>query len=217
MNFYRMEPKYGEEVGKTFPQSQDVISDMHYGSPNHLRNVWGKFPEDVYIPDSILHPKAKVTDWISSSPITYPIISVKLKDILEKNRTDGIQYCPTHLIVKKQKLKYWLINGYKHDYQYINFQQSIINKIGPGFARISTLDIKSAEGLKVAIQSIVSPSSPESVWIEKLELVESIPDNLFFLDRVNGSNYYISETLKLEIEAAGCTGIAFIPYDEVYP
>ena len=175
-----MEPKYGEEVGKTFLQSQHVISDLHYDSPNHLRNVWGKFPEDVYIPDSILHPKAKVTDWISSSPINYPIISDKLKVILEKNRTDGIQYCSIYLIVNRQKLKYWLMNGYKNDYKYIYFQRSVINKVGPGFARISTLDIKSAEGLETAIQSIVSPNSTESVWIEKLELVESIPDNLFF-------------------------------------
>lgn len=88
MNYYRMEYKNTEEVGKTYPQSQHMKSDLHIDDPNHLWRAEKQLTENVYIPDSILHPQAKLTDLISSSPIRYPIISDRLKHIIAKVTSD---------------------------------------------------------------------------------------------------------------------------------
>ncbi|TKC00799.1 imm11 family protein [Pedobacter cryophilus] len=213
MSFYKLEYSSDEEViGKTAPQSQEFVSLIPVDHPNHLWSVWGELPDDIYIPDSILHRKAKVTDLISSSPIYYPIISDKLKNILAKHRSTGLKFLPTHLIVKDKKIDYWLMNAYKFDYQYIDFKKSIINKVGIGRVKIETLKINSASELETAIKKIVSPNTGVSVWIDKLVLQDNIPDEMIFIDRFKGSNYYVSESLKEEIENANCTGIDFVPH-----
>lgn len=213
MRFYTLEYKSDAEIiGKTFPQSQEFVSLIPVDHPNHLWSVWGKLPDNIYIPDSILHKKAKVTDLISSSPISYPIISEKLMRILEKYRNSGLKFLPTHLIVKGEKINYWLMNAYKFDYQYIDFTETIINKIGIGFVKIETLKINSAKELELSIKEIVSLNKVESVWIDKLVLKDNIPDEMIFIDRFKGSNYYVSESLKEEIEKANCTGIDFVPH-----
>lgn len=201
-----MAAKYGDEVGKTFPQSQDVISDLHYDSLNHLRNVWGKFPDDVYIPDSILHSKARFTDLISSSPIFYHILSEKLKKIIEANRKKGLEFHPTYVIQKQNKVPYWIMNGYEHDYQYIDFDLSLINVVGIGGIVLDQLHLKTKEGFEMAKESI---KSPHSIWISKLVLKSGIKDNLIIIDKSPGGMFYFSEKLKSIIEDAGCTGIKF--------
>ena len=206
MRFYKMEPKYGDEVGKTFPQSQDVISDLHYDSPNHLRNVWGKFPDDVYIPDSILNSKARFTDLISSSPISYPILSEKLKKIIEANGKTGLEFHSTYVIQKQIKVKYWIMNGYEYDYRYINFEESLINVVGIGRVVLDQLHLKKKEGFEMAKESI---KSPQSIWISKLVLKSGIKEALIIIDKSPGGKFYFSEKLKNIIENAGCTGIKF--------
>ncbi|WP_256010322.1 hypothetical protein [Desertivirga xinjiangensis] len=96
----------------------------------------------------------------------------------------------------------------------IDYARSSIVKAGIGMTKIDQLNIQSASDPKEAIRAM---KPPEGVWIEKLVLRDDVKDDIFFLDRVDGSNYYISERLKDEIIGAGCTGIVFVNYTEKYP
>src|SRR5215210_1147443 len=101
MKYYRLEYSTGPDIGSTFPQVQEMRTLVSVDSPNHLWRNSGKFSQDVYIPDPILDKKAKVTDLISSSPISFPIVSQKLKSIFEMFRKSGIQYLSVKLVLPR--------------------------------------------------------------------------------------------------------------------
>ncbi len=119
MNIYRLEYEHTQEIiGGTFPQSQKIVEDpVNWQSSNHIMSVWGQFPLNIHIPDSILHSRAKLTDLVSSSLIRHPIISGRLKLIVEKYRTDGLEFAVTGLLTGKKRVQYWIMNGYDMDYE----------------------------------------------------------------------------------------------------
>lgn len=193
-------------IGNTFPQSQHVQEDMDRRDPRHILRVAGKFPADIYIPDSLLHAKAKITDYISSAVIQHPIVSDKLKAIFMEYRKEAVEYARTNIITRGKRIPYWIMNGYHRDYKYIDFSQSkvIITRIG---VKVSELDIKTASGLEMAIEAM--GDGLDRIVIEKMKLVDEIADDLFFIDKFSARIYYVSEKLKNVIESEGCTGIAF--------
>ena len=212
MGYYQIKYAVGDTVGRTFPQSQQIESKIPIDAPNHLLSISGKFENNVYIPDSIIEPNAKLTDLISSSPIMMQlIISNKLKNLVQNYREDGLQFFPTKLIYKKKVIEdYWILNAFERDYSCINFKKSIIS-IKNNIQKTSReVDIKSLESFKMFLNTI---KHPEYLRIEKLYLIEGNKQDLLIIDRVLGFFLFFSEKLKNEVENAGCTGIEFEPIE----
>jgi hypothetical protein len=209
MTYYRLQPSSDAKViGNTFPQVQRLKSDLNVWDPRNLYCHWGKFPEDIYIPELFLHAKAKVTDYISSAVFSlHAVISDRLKNIIQPYRKQGLEFGATILLSRGKEIPYWVMNGYEMDYKYIDFSRSVVikNRVGK---KIAELDIQTAGGLEMAIEAM--GDGPDRIWIEKMELVNDIADDIFFIDKYPGSNFYLSEKLKNEIEGAGCTGINFV-------
>ena len=207
MNYYRLTYPTDRSIGTTWPQSQDCVHEIHIDSPNHIWNLSGKkFPDDVYIPDCILSKKAKLTDLISSSPVPYPIISNKLKRIVEQYRTEKIQFIPTHLIVNGKKMDYWIMNCYNNEYECLDLESSVISLYDRKQKISSQNYFSSSDALKKAVEETVLP---EYIWVDKIILLKNLKRHLIFFDRLKGDAHFFSETLKQEIEANNCTGIKF--------
>jgi hypothetical protein len=214
--FYRIGYQSSGEIGRTYPQSQSFDSKIPVDSPNHLWMVDGKLDSIVYIPDSILHKKAKLTDLVSSSPIMYPIISDKLKDILQPKREEKIQFLPTYVITNSEKIPYWLMNAYAYDYDLIDFKKTIINQYDVSGKIIKTLKVKNAEELQTLLSVI--KNTKDYLQIDNLTLVDNISEDFFFINHTGfGSKYFLSEKLMKEIILAEITGITFTKYNEKYP
>jgi hypothetical protein len=213
MIFYKMESKFGKEVGNTYPQSQSVKSEINVNSSIHLLNQWGKFPENVYIPDSVLDSKAILTDLISSSPIYQKIVSDKLKNILFSYRKIGIQFFSTNVLSREKKTNYWLLNEYEYDYEFVDYSNSEIIRSNDDAKTV--LKIKSANEFIEKKQLFEKVN--DSIWIEKLHLIKDINKDILFLDKVSGSNIYLSQKIKDEIESKRCTGIEFVKCGDRYP
>ena len=210
MKFYLLDYESGENVGKTFPQSQEIVSNISINESNHLLKNQGKSTDDVYIPDFLLHSKAKVTDLISSSICIYPIISNKLKNILENFINSNTEFLSMNLIVKQEKLKYWILNIFKSNFRYIDFEKSTFEKING--LNNSLINIYPKSDFEF-IEMINNKKAFEGICIKRLFLKEGIEDQIFLMNRFNGNSYFISENLKKQIEAAKCTGIKFIEFN----
>jgi hypothetical protein len=210
MRYYQIKYVLGEIVGRTFPQSQQVVSNIPISAPNHLFSSGRKLEHNVYIPDSKIESNAKVTDLISSSPIVLQlIISDKLKNLIQNSREDGLQFFPTKLIHKRKVVvNYWILNAFERDYHYINFEKSKILIKNNIQNTSKAVDLKTLDSFKMALMTI---KYPEYLRIEKLYLIDGIKPDLLIIDRTIGMFFYFSEKLKIEIENAGCTGIEFLP------
>jgi hypothetical protein len=207
MDFYQLRYAVGKEIGSTFPQSQHMISELSIDDPRHLWKWSGKLDENVYIPDSILHYKARLTDLISSSPISYPIVSTKLKEVIEPFRKEGIQFLPTNIIRRKEKISYWLMNGYRKDYQSIDFRKSIITlkKRDENGTVSRPTAFKNSEEY---VQAINSTIYPEFIDLEKLVFLNDTTEDILIIDRTP-YKFFFSQKAKDAIEASKCTGITF--------
>ncbi|WP_207532666.1 imm11 family protein [Desertivirga arenae] len=207
MIFYQLKFSVGKEIGTTFPQSQRMVSELSIDDPRHLWNLEGKLDESAYIPDSILHPKARLTDLISSSPISKPIVSTKLKDLILTLREEGIQFLPAQVVTKKGKTRYWLMNGYTPDYHLIDFDRSLISlKRRDENGTVSKpLELKSSDDYVKALNSV---EYPKFVCVEKLVLLDNTIDNIIYIDRVS-SSFFFSQKAKDAIEESNFTGITF--------
>jgi hypothetical protein len=207
-------------VGKFFQSETIVYNYENIDNPKFLNNIYFKEVDfDPIVPIPILHKKAKITDLISNVNAggnLHLIISEKLKNIIEKYRTKGLQFFKTSVI--KENIEYddyFSINIYESNMEFIDFVKSNINvrvrKKGGG-----------TESIKIQVNSLEEFLSIVDFHKEKMELVTI--DNIFLNNQVNKDffmlknrvNIIVSEKLKQEIEDAGCTGLEFQPIELSY-
>lgn len=215
---YRLSEATFPEIGATFPQAQEAFNRVHVKDPNHLWNLSGignKLPIDVIMPYPILHKKAKLTDLISTSMISLLlVISDKLKAIIEPYANADFQFLPMKVLGKKKdtEYSYWLLNPIAFKSELIDFEKSEIWVEGMGGVKLRRIETKSFlqfEEIQKKIQL------PEGLVVKKLVFTRNIMYNFFSLSTVSGGfGYYVSDNLKQEIEAAGCSGIKFEPIEQ---
>jgi hypothetical protein len=57
---------------------------------------------------------------------------------------------------------------------------------------------------------------PNNLFIEKVVFKSKVEQDFCTVERVSGgAGYFVSEKLKQEIESAGCTGIKFLPIEQI--
>lgn len=222
--FYSIKHSMNTKIVGKFFQSENIY--WNYGNidnPKLLSNIYfQKVDFDPIVPIPVLHKKAKITDLISCVNATCScqlIMSEKLKNIISKYRTEGLQFFKTSII--KDNLKhnnFYALNMYEINNDYVDFSKSkiIYNKKADDY-KSSFMTVKEQINFENFEQfdekrMQVWSNNEETISIEKLNLnIENINEDFFMIKYVFGATLFVSENLKKEIENAGCTGIEFQP------
>jgi hypothetical protein len=164
----------------------------------------------------ILKRGAKRTDLLNGTvygAMGKLLISSKLKGLLEKANHKSVQYIQTSITHKEENFpSYWFTNPFDFNNELINFRNSTIEIEGVGGIKLRDISINNFEEYTSIANSLVMP---ERLSIKKLVLQNNIQQDLILLIKVYGGiGYYVSEKLKQEIEATGCTGIVFEPVEQ---
>ena len=217
--FYRIEPGLDEKVtGIDDVQASSAIYPVNIWDPIYI-NQWGHtlIPDYVVLPIPKIKTKAKLTDLMSvfftgsGGRLT---ISSRLKAILEKNGHGNIQFIPITIYYKKKYLSdYWLTNILSFDNEkVINYSQSLIFECH-FTTEIKMITIKDYKDFK---QNEIKLEWPNNLFIEKVVFKSKVEQDFCTVERVSGgAGYFVSEKLKQEIESAGCTGIKFLPIEQI--
>jgi hypothetical protein len=225
--FYRIEPTLDEKVtGIDDVQASSAIYPVNIWDPIYI-NQWGNtlIPDFVVLPIPKIKAKANLTDLMSvfftgsGGRLT---ISNRLKEILEKNSHGNIQFIPITIYYKKKYLSdYWLTNILSFDNaEVVNYNMSLVYLQYSGEKEHTYQEIKSYNEHLIARKknAEAKPNIPAFTLIEKLYFKDSIRNNLCTVEYINifpMSEYFVSENLKREIESAGCTGIEFLPIEQI--
>ena len=217
--FYRIEPTLDETItGIDDAQSSSAIYPVNIWDPIYI-NQWGHtlIPDYVVLPIPKIKTKAKLTDLMSVyfTGSSYRLtISSRLKEILEKNGHGNIQFIPITIYYKKKYLShYWLTNILSFDNEkVINYSQSLIFECH-FTTEIKMITIKDYKDFK---QNEIKLEWPNNLFIEKVVFKSKVEQDFCTVERVSGgAGYFVSEKLKQEIESAGCTGIKFLPIEQI--
>ena len=215
--FYRIEPTLDETItGIDDAQSSSAIYPINIWDPIYI-NQWGNtlIPDYVVLPIPKIKTKAKLTDLMSVyfTGSSYRLtISSRLKEILEKNGHGNIQFIPITIYYKKKYLSdYWLTNILSFDNENgVNYKHSLI------FERNGENKIITINNFEDFIKKQNELIWPNNLFVEKLVLNKIIDEKACTIERVRGgAGYFVSEKLKQEIESAGCTGIEFLPIEQI--
>ncbi|CAA7196975.1 imm11 family protein [Chryseobacterium potabilaquae] len=216
MKYYLIRPSLQKkDFGKSYPQAQDAI-DNDRDHSNHIEKNFGKKIDfDPLACYPIINKKGRLTDFIGSVVNFGNLqISSKLKSIIEKYTSEGIQYFRNTVLHNDLEYSnYWLLHPYQFDQEYIDFGKSEVihqqKKKEGGTVPVSVM-VSSMEDFTYLSEK--AREKNEMMNIEKLSLKENIIIKDFFVLRhVSGGMFYVSEKLKKEIEEAGCTGLEFKP------
>ncbi len=230
MNFYRINFTLSTKVRGNSDYVKKYClkipnDKMYWEEPMFIGSVRNeKIDFQPYLVDVELFPNSKVNDLImDGGPIsTKLIISDKLKSILEDYRKTGMQFFNINILRKNEIFTdYWLLNMYEFNQEFIDFENcNIIYR-----KKDDDFDVTfSAKNIEIKVKNIKefndyiekAKEKLETITVEKL-VVNNVNENFFILKYVNGGvGYFVSDTLKQEIEDAGCTGIEFQPVELSY-
>lgn len=211
-------------VGKFF-QAVHAVHNCHvWDEPKFIEHIhFEKVDFEPITSNAILEKKAKLTDLISCPSIGFSsklLVSGKFKDILEKNRKNGMQFFKAPIIKNNVMIEdYWILNFYKFNYEYIDFPNSKISYTRKADDyKITYNTIKEYINLKnfeqFEAKRLEAITKEESLSIEQVNLLnQNVNEDFFMIKYVFGGLYFVSKKLKQEIEDAGCTGIEFQPIE----
>jgi len=214
-------------VGKFFQAVSAVHNCNVWDEPKFIQHInFEKVDFEPITSNAILEKKAKLTDLISCPSIGFSLkllVSGKFKDILEKNRKNGIQFFKAPIIQNNIMIEdYWILNFYEFNHEYIDFQNSKISYTRKADDYKTTyntikeyINLENLEQFEAKLLEAITKE--ETLSIEKLNLFnQNVNEDFFMIKYVFGGLYFVSEKLKQEIEDAGCTGIEFQPIELSY-
>ncbi|AZI22995.1 hypothetical protein EIH07_08075 [Chryseobacterium taklimakanense] len=191
-------------------------------NPQFIGNIFNqKVNFEPYLLEIELFKNSKINDLImEGGPIaTKLIVSSKLKLILENNRKTGMQFFNINVVREKEIYNnYWILNMYEINQEFIDYKNSIIKyeKKADDYessfnTKLILLDINTLKEFNKYKE--IAEKNLEIIEIERLALnTISINEDFFALKYVEGGiGYFVSETLKQEIEKSGCIGLEFQP------
>jgi hypothetical protein len=208
MRFYEITHSTNpQEVGTTHPQSQTSRDTISIDDPRHLRKQGIGYMQNVYIPQPVVHPDAKLSDLLSTLVTWRLVLSLKLKNILEKHTTPGqCQFLEMTVHYLSSEYKYWVLNVLRYNMELVDFPKSEVWLCGAGDTKIKQIHFDTLSSFEEYSSSL---EYPERLIIYKVKLRNEIAVDFFKLSHVYGSGYYVSEKLKDEIIEEDCTGISF--------
>jgi hypothetical protein len=204
------------EIG-TYPQAAsqvefnlELLHKPHINTFNPFEQIY----EDFFFPVQQMTKTSKLTDLISFATNTaYGLfISYELAEIIKPYVSENAQLFPVQISKKDVLIDYLLLHFYKFSYHNLDYEKTIFFRLRGTSTREEKLLISNEKELKNAIDKY---KYPEGIEISHVSFKENLSEHFFVLQHVyGGTGYYISETLKKKIEAAGCTGIKFLEANE---
>jgi hypothetical protein len=195
----------------------DVYSDKN----SILTQRYKKIIPKTYWAQPILKKTAKITDLISSIPVSLPCLSQRMKDILQPYMSEEFQFLKTSLIHKDRLIPdYYFLNPYKIDYEILDLESTefkilldVLKYYPPVYKEFHP---KSLEEIMYYHNAIYNNCTPDRVTVFNPKIKDSVSGHIYFL-----MSFYIqtdlfvncliiSEKVKQELEAAKCTGFDLI-------
>lgn len=225
MKFYSIKNSLNRKILGNYPQvkSYKYHCDI-WNDPKFIEQVQHtKVDFEPITANAILHSKSKTTDLISADGIGFtlkPLVSKKLKNILENSKEKGLQFFKSPIIIKENVIDdYFVLNMYQNENNLIDIKNSKIRyeKKADDYkvtfkTETQNLIFENYENFNDALNEALSNN--EFFYIETIKLKENINEDLFMLKNVeDGVKYVVSDKLKKEIEDADCTGIEFQPIE----
>jgi len=195
-----------EEVGMTYPQSQTARESLPIDHPQHLWQQKAGILQDVALPEPVVHPDAKLSDLLSTTATWRLVMSTKLKVILEKYIKEGqCQFLEMNVHYLSETYQYWMLNPLQFNMELIDFGASEIWLCGAGNTKIKKLEVNNITDFENTSHTF---QMPERASITSISFVSDITTDFIQLHNAP-SMYYVSETLRNELNKEGCTGISF--------
>ena len=167
--------------------------------------------------DIELFAKSKINDLIiPGGPIAHQlVISGRLKSILEKYRTSGMQFFNVPVIKSNQLYDdFWLLNMYETDMDFIDVKASKVVLTKRNADGLSYQEEVYFESLAEFMDELTENDLEGKLRFKNLKIKDSVQEDFFLARYVEGGKKYIvSEKLKAAIEDSGCTGLEFQPVE----
>ncbi|PWN60447.1 hypothetical protein [Chryseobacterium viscerum] len=222
MKYYIIQESLNLKIVGSFPQTNDA---------KHNCDIWSepKFIEHQelnkldFIPitsNAILRAKSKLTDLISTSGIGFTrklLVSGKLKSIIELHANPDVQYFEAPIIHNNNFISdYYVLYVNKAGFEFLDFVNCDFYLMDGLFDEKQKLTVNNYEDFLMQLKSIEVKGWPNNMKIKKIKIIEGAVNFLALKNVEGGIQYLVSETLKNEIEDAGCTGIEFQPSELSY-
>lgn len=213
--YYSIQHSMNTKVVGKFFQSENVIWN-YQDNPLYLNNVYfEKIDFEPIIPTPILHKKAKVTDLISNvnaGTRFHLIMSEKLKNIILKYRTDGLQFFKTSIVKDNTEYdNYFSMNMYESNMDFIDFEKSTVYFRKYNSDKIEAPCVINIPSLYEFNKRVETRHYLDELNMHNIFIKDNITSDFFQIK--HGIKDIVSEKLKREIEDAGCTGIEFMPVE----
>lgn len=209
-------------IGKSIQVEKGIFPVELDTDPKSTKNFWFERADldKLMFPEPIVHPKAILTDYIPCSIMgnrSMPIVSDKIKEIINKSRHNNPQFIPIKVHHRKKiEDGYYFLNAYDFKYQCIDIERTTIKwDYGYSNRQKNTQILISSYNELIETLNLLKP--PVGISINPLFLNELADGFDFFsLSWVKGGlGYYVSESLKAVFEKEGVTGIDFFDVNAV--
>ena len=221
MKYYSISSSLSRKVTGHYPQVKEI---------KYSCDVWDepRFIEHVYFTpvldfepitaNAVLYAKSKSTDLINVTGMGFtkkPLVSTKLKDILQQFRKTGMQFFKSPVnkngIVNED---YWVLNFFEVNMNFIDYTKSKVYLTENTFDLVRPLDIFDYNAYINTKEVIDEQGSPAGILVDSINILPGVDEDFFVLTQVEGGAKYIaSEKLKAFIEQQSCTGIEFMPLE----
>ncbi|QXV66243.1 hypothetical protein INP83_03900 [Mucilaginibacter sp. 21P] len=165
---------------------------------------------------AILVKKAKLTDYINPRMVGFslkPLVSGKLKSILEITGNEGMQFHRSPVIYQGNEIEdYWVLNPFLLDMDTIDFSKARVYVMERTVTKVEQLPIVNFKDYEREKKAVDDRGYPYSIYIENVHILDGTTSDFLILEKVQGGVMYLaSERLKQHLEAEGITGIEFQP------
>lgn len=216
MKYYIIQRSLDTGIMGFLPQVKTVITNCHiWDEPKFIQHhAFQKVDFDPFLAFPVLEKKANLTDLISHGGMglhTNLVASDILKTIFYRESKEDFQYFPISVFHHGIEYSYWLIHPTKIEYDMVDFEKSEVWLMEHTFNEVERLAVRTVEDFLREKERITALGYPYSIRLTKFTLKESGKDFFVISGIEGGFQFFVSETLKQEIDAANCTGIEFMP------
>ena len=221
MKYYSIRASLSRKVTGHYPQVKGI---------KYSCDVWDepRFIEHVYFSpvldfepitaNAVLYAKSKSTDLINVTGMGFtkkPLVSTKLKDILQQFRKTGMQFFKSPVIKNGiVNEDYWVLNFFEVNMNFVDYTKSKVYLKDSPFDIVKQLDVLDYKTYRSVKGLIDEQGYPLRIQVDCIEILPEIDEDFFVLTEVEGGAKYIaSEKLKAFIEQQRCTGIEFMPLE----
>lgn len=219
--YYRVDESIDEKIiGCPWPQVKDTIYPINIWDPRFIKFYLLKpLDNEAIAAIPVIKSTAKLTDLLSASNngTSFRLtVSDKLKILFEFHLKGEFEFFPISIQHKGIfKQGYWLTNILHTDNEEcLDYKLSEIFKQTDNPLNDKQIICSTHQDLLDFIKA--NSNAPGPIGITKPVVRKGVNKNILILDYVKegGLIYCVSEKLKAEIEAAGCTGLVFHPIEQ---